>query len=280
MKKALLLFDVDGTIAESGKPMDSSIKTCLENISTDIFDIGIVGGGTFAKIMGQLEGFRPRFLFTECGSVLHLDIDGDYIMQYQNRLIEHELYEFMTLFIRAGLDFVVKEVPYISGHFVDIRNGLLYFSLMGLQGSDYNRRLFIHYDKKYHCRKRLFQKFVDIRKEYELDNKIEITMGGETGIAVYPREWNKTQILKTIHMEEYESIFFFGDRFEPHGNDYALMHTPGITGVPVNNLEETYQYLSQIIQNVKSYKKTDGYHSPSEETMELDCHSHHNDKKY
>ena len=76
MKKTLLLFDVDGTIAPSGKLMDSSIQYLLLHLPADIFDIGIVGGGTFEKITAQLQHFKPRYLFTECGSVGHLNIDG------------------------------------------------------------------------------------------------------------------------------------------------------------------------------------------------------------
>ena len=48
------------------------------------------------------------------------------------------------------------------------------------------------------------------------------------------------------------------------------MHTPGITGVPVNNVEETFQYLKQIVMNEESYRKIDEHHSSSVETTEHD----------
>ena len=33
-------------------------------------------------------------------------------------------------------------------------------------------------------------------------------MGGQTGIAIYPTEWNKKQILDKIIVSDYQSIFF------------------------------------------------------------------------
>ena len=276
MKKTLLLFDVDGTIASSGKLMDSSIQSFLLHLPADIFDIGVVGGGTFEKITAQLQHFKPRYLFTECGSVCHFHMDGEYILQYKNKLIEHDIYEYIPLFIRAGLTFLTREIPYVSGHFVDIRNGLLYISLIGLQGTDEDRRLFIAHDEKFHCRKRLCQQFEEMKQKYELEGKLEITIGGQTGVAIYPTEWNKKQILEKIMVDEYQSIFFFGDRYEPNGNDYALMHTPGVTGVPVNNVQETFQYLKQIVMNEESYRKSDEHHYSSVETTEHDHQSHCN----
>ena len=149
-----------------------------------------------------------------------------------------------------------------------------------ITGTDMDRRLFIIHDEKFHCRKRLCQQFEQMKKEYELEDKVEITMGGQTGIAIYPTEWNKKQILDKIIVSDYQSIFFFGDRYQPNGNDYALMHTPGITGVPVNNVEETFQYLKQIVMNEESYRKIDEHHSSSVETTEHDHPYQCSDKEY
>ena len=49
----VLLFDVDGTIAESGNIINSEIVIMLKQLSI-CWDIGIVGGGTFTKILTHI----------------------------------------------------------------------------------------------------------------------------------------------------------------------------------------------------------------------------------
>ena len=41
-KKILLLFDVDGTIAYSGKKIDASIKNILHSLPQDKYEFGLV----------------------------------------------------------------------------------------------------------------------------------------------------------------------------------------------------------------------------------------------
>jgi hydroxymethylpyrimidine pyrophosphatase-like HAD family hydrolase len=54
-KKNLLLFDVDGTICDSGKKISSQMIDQLVKMKNNGYDLGIVGGGTFNKIMHQLD---------------------------------------------------------------------------------------------------------------------------------------------------------------------------------------------------------------------------------
>ena len=45
------------------------------------------------------------------------------------------------------------------------------------------------------------------------EDKISIKIGGSVGIAIYPNEYDKKQILKTIHSYDYENIIYFGDKY-------------------------------------------------------------------
>ena len=66
----LLLFDVDGTICESGQPIKLDMVNLFNKLQSK-YDIGIVGGGTFEKIIYQLDNkLKPKYIFSECGSVL------------------------------------------------------------------------------------------------------------------------------------------------------------------------------------------------------------------
>lgn len=50
----LILFDIDGTIAESSQPVSSEMIAKITEKMQAGYDIGIVGGGTFEKAISQL----------------------------------------------------------------------------------------------------------------------------------------------------------------------------------------------------------------------------------
>ena len=49
---------------------------------------------------------------------------------------------------------------------------------------------------------------------------ITATVGGETGIDIYRKGGDKSQILEDFNKDD--KIFFFGDKMEPGGNDWPL----------------------------------------------------------
>jgi len=51
----LLLFDVDGTLVDSGKEIDSYMVSVLKELKKNGYHIGIAGGGSIDKILNQME---------------------------------------------------------------------------------------------------------------------------------------------------------------------------------------------------------------------------------
>lgn len=241
--KSLLLFDVDGTIAESGSEIDADIYTILKNINSSFYDIGIVGGGVYDKIKKQIKDLKFKYLFSECGSVYHYND----IKRYENLLIHHEIFPYLHLFIKKSFEWIQTILKETSGHFIDIRNGLLYISLIGMQATKSCRKSFYYEEEKYHYRENLLNELKKIAIKEGIDDKITITLGGSTGIAIFPKEWGKIQILDSIYKKEYEKIYYFGDRYEPNGNDYELIHHDDIIGIKVDSLKDTKKNLEKIL---------------------------------
>ena len=67
----LFLFDVDGTLVESGQKITEEMKIILNKIKSSGFEIGIVGGGKYDKIKEQIDDIKFDYLFTENGCVYH-----------------------------------------------------------------------------------------------------------------------------------------------------------------------------------------------------------------
>ena len=93
--KPLLLFDVDGTIADSGKTIDFDILHLLTEL-TEKYDLGIVGGGKYEKIIQQINNTTIfTHIFSECGCVYYkLNANlSNYQLIYKKNIRLHPLYK-------------------------------------------------------------------------------------------------------------------------------------------------------------------------------------------
>lgn len=164
-------------------------------------------------------------------------------MVYCNNLFQHPIFPFCQQIIKESLQFIVTNIPTISGHFIDVRNGLVYISLVGLQATTNEKQQFIQLDYKKKFRENLFRMLQEFIKKNNIKNKIRVTYGGSTGIAVYPVEWDKVQVLDHIPYKNYEKIFYFADKYEQEGNDFRLINHPLIHGVRVSSIKQTRDFL-------------------------------------
>jgi len=88
-----------------------------------------------------------------------------------------------------------------------------------------------------------------LKKSIELDikDKINIVYGGTFGIAIYPIEYDKIQILDVLEINEYENIYYFGDKYEKNGNDYLLLNSNKLKGFKIDKVEQTFTILKTLI---------------------------------
>ena len=94
----ILLFDMDGTLCESGEKINIDIANLLNKMN-DI-EIGIVGGGTYEKIIFQLNNLiKPKYIFSECGSVYHLLESNEYVLINKNNIRLEKEYHNINKFV-------------------------------------------------------------------------------------------------------------------------------------------------------------------------------------
>lgn len=249
MNKEIMLFDVDGTIAESGQIMDNTIAELLNNIKKkNNVEIGIVGGGKFEKILYQLDNkISVEHIFSECGSIYHKLKENKYQEIYKKDIRNFKHYDKINILIKIFLKYL-SEVDYLlSGNFVDLRNGLIYLSLVGMSAKENERHNFISLDKIHNYRLKILEILQNEAKKLNIDKDIDILLGGSVGIAIYPTEWNKIQVIETINKKDYNKIYYFGDKYEEDGNDFKLLNHPDINGIKVNNVNDTISFLTKFI---------------------------------
>lgn len=255
--KKLVLFDVDGTLAESSEKIDYDIKTSLKNLSQKGFTLGIVSGGRLDKILDQLDNnIYISHYFTECGCVYHkrLSNNNKLDLVYSKNLRSHPLYDSINILIKCALYFLSQVDYTLTGNFIDLRNGILYISLIGLNATKSEREVFFKLDEKNHYRKRLLS-YLDLEAiKEQIENEITICEGGRAGIAIYPNEYDKIQVLDYLE-KDYKEIHYFGDKYEKGQNDYRLISSDKVIGHPVNSVAYSKKIIRELIEQSNLDKK-------------------------
>ncbi len=250
---SIIIFDLDGTICHSGQQVENKMIEILKRIKNKYnCDFAVNGGGTYEKICSQIGELKTlmKYIFAECGSVVYeIKNNSHDVLIKKNSLIHHKSYNIIQKLIRHSLKFISETSYELNGHLIDVRNGLVYISLVGMQANLDQRELFLKMDKRMEFRKRLMIQLNE-RKEKLMFNQptnldVTITYGGQVGISIFPSDWDKVQCLK--YLEKYENINFFGDRYDINGNDYKMMNHPKVNGHRINNHEETYEELLKIL---------------------------------
>ena len=247
--KTVYLFDVDGTIVDSGQKITVEMATILNEIKQHS-EIGIVGGGKLDKILEQMDN-KVYFThyFSECGCVYTKNESyNSNILQelYKKNLREHPLYNEINILIKQCLYFLSKTDYTLTGHFIDLRNGIIYISLIGLTATQKEREYFIGKNNKHNYRTQLINSLKQLATELNVVDKVDIVEGGSVGIAIYPSEYDKTQILDMFSDTEYKTIYYFGDKYEENGNDFNLLNHKKVIGIKVDNYHDTIKELNKL----------------------------------
>lgn len=238
----ILLFDVDGTLTPSGDIIKPEMISVIQKISQmENVNLGIVGGGNYDKIKWQLGDSLNcfKFIFSECGAVVYIDgkiVKEKNMLDHCNRIILNQM-------IKRALN-VISDMPIIyHGHQVDFRKGLIYISPPGMQATSYERNVFLEMDQTLHLRQCLLENLIELNT----NDTFEVVFGGSIGIAIYPKGWDKSQVVDILkEMQINDIIYYFGDRTEPSGNDYPIYSHKDVNGISVTNYLDTIQKLSEM----------------------------------
>ena len=250
-KPILLLFDIDKTLTPAmGVISPEMIRTLRTLKSTGLIRLGIVGGSDRAKAEKQIPRAFLEDLFDVCfhenGSVVYR---GDTLSSVE-RLEDHlsrELVKELTEYLLLALTKV--HCPWRTGNFIDRRNCMINVSPIGRLCTHEQRKEFFEWDKEAGCRQRI----VDMIKEDLPNLPLEMAIGGEISIDLFPRGFNKTLCLKHLVLEDYDSIHFFGDSVDPGGNDYELYIDPRVTGHRVSGPADTEAQVKTLAKIYAGY---------------------------
>lgn len=244
IKNTVCLFDVDGTLTPARRTVSPEMLALLQKLRTKVA-IGFVGGSDLAKQQEQLgvNGANVIDMFDYCFAENGLTAYRQGVILPSNNFVQwlgEEKYKVMANFILhhiADLDIPVKR-----GTFIEFRNGMINVSPIGRNASGQERNEFEAYDKIHGVRKELVEKL----KAKFADYGLTYSIGGQISFDVFPQGWDKTYCLQ--HVEEFETIHFFGDKTYQGGNDYEIFEDSRTIGHTVTKPEDTIEVLKKLFE--------------------------------
>ncbi len=245
--KKLIVFDLDGTLAESKAKIDQETATILSGLLNKK-KIGIVGGGMFESFKFQVLTTLPQN--TKLENLFLLPLNGGSFYGYQDgewrKIYSYELSNEEKKEIREAFDRVFREVGYaipdnIYGKQTEDRGSQITFSMLGQEAPlDEKTR----WSKKHDAdRLRMVLKL----QEYLPD--MEIKTAGLTSIDITKKGINKKFAIEKL--TEYLNIpiadtLFIGDAFGHDDNDSPALES-GALCFKVKKTEETKNLIRYLL---------------------------------
>jgi len=230
MKK--FIFDVDGTLTPSRKPIDPEFHKFFMKFSSNN-DVYLVTGSDRAK---TLEQVTPE-LCNNCKRVYNCSGSDVYEGDKNVYRTDWELPEDVEKFLQDELDY--SQFPIRNGLHIERRPGGVNFSILG-RGEGEGRDEYMKWDKR-----RNERRDIAARLKNQFHN-LEVQIGGQTGLDLAPLGANKSQILRDFQW--FHALYFYGDMMEPGQNDYPLgimVEKRGGYVFKVKDYLETWRLLSK-----------------------------------
>ena len=224
------IFDVDGTLTPSRGKINDDFRRWFTEFCIDN-EVYLVTGSDYTKTVEQLGEYLcrwPIYIFNCSGNDVwakgkNIETNAWSLPDEARTWLEHKL---------KSSGFALR-----TGQHIETRPGTVNFSIVGRGATLAERIMYKDWDQTHDERNRIS---VEFNHQF---SSLDARVGGETGIDIYPKGNDKSQILKYFDKED--SLYFFGDRCEPGGNDYPLAkHIKN--SYSVKNWQDTQERLEYL----------------------------------
>lgn len=249
MRRRLIAFDLDGTLAESKSPITVEMAIRLSSL-LDLYQVCVISGGKFDQFktqvidrlqIGKEQMSNLHIMPTSGTKYLRFDgTSGSWTTIYSEELSGQTRAEVIGVLTQAARELGYWEAnPF--GDIIEDRGSQVTFSALGQEAPAEKKHAWDpDGTKKETLRQRVAAKLPDL----------EVHAGGTTSIDVTMKGVDKAYgMRKLMSVNDLEStdILFFGDKLEEGGNDYPVK-TAGIDCIAVSSWEETAVAIEAITQ--------------------------------
>ncbi len=242
--KKLIVFDLDGTLAESKSSLDAEMAALLHDL-LGVAQVSVISGGDWPQFEKQLLSHLPKderlaklSLLPTCGTKFY-QYAGDWKKLYSEDFTPEEK-EKITSSLHTALGESGYQSARVWGEVIEDRGSQITFSALGQQAPLDEKT---KWDPDFAKRKKITAVLDTLIPEFS------VRMGGATSIDVTKPGIDKAygiRKLRDILGISLSEMLFLGDALFPGGNDYPAKEV-GVVSLPVHGPSETKLMVTAII---------------------------------
>jgi phosphomannomutase len=243
--KKLIVFDLDGTLAESKSAIDAEMSGLLGRLLS-VIRVAVISGGAFPQFQQQLVGNLPKdgdfsrlSLLPTCGTRFYEYDGGDWKLLYAEDFSAEQKQKIIAA-LNEAVDKSGFKAQKTWGEAIEDRDSQITYSALGQQAPLDAKKA---WDPDFSKRKKIKSLLDPLLPEFS------VNLGGSTSIDI-----TKPGIDKAYGIHKLESILkipiaqmlYIGDALFPGGNDYPA-RTTGADCIQVRDPNETKRVIEAII---------------------------------
>jgi len=241
--KKLIVFDLDGTLAESKSSLDSEMAALLHDL-LEVVKVAVISGGDWPQFEKQLLSHLPQdgslknlSLLPTCGTKFY-QYDEDWKKLYEEDFTSSEKEKIIDSLHKA-LGTTGYKAEKVWGEIIEDRGSQITFSALGQQAPLEEKT---KWDPDFAKRKKIVAILDTLIPEFS------VRMGGATSIDITKPGIDKAygiRKLRDLLGISLEEMIFIGDALFPGGNDYPAKEA-GVVSLPVRGPSETKLMVAAI----------------------------------
>ncbi len=242
--KKLIVFDMDGTLAESKSSLDAEMAQLFADL-LDIVQVAVISGGDWPQFQQQLlanlpsgEHLRRLSLLPTCGTKFYKYQDG-WKLSYAENFTEAESAKIVGSLERT-MEASGFKPERVWGEIIEDRGSQITFSALGQQAPIDEKK---KWDPDFAKRKKMKELLDALIPEFS------VHLGGSTSVDITKPGIDKAygigKLQETLGVTLDEMIFI-GDALFPGGNDYPVK-AAGVLSIQVRDPLETKRVVEAII---------------------------------
>ena len=252
-KKKLIVFDLDGTLAESKSFIDAEMATLLDALLR-VVKVAVISGGGWPQFETQLlsrlshdDRLRDLSLLPTCGTQFFQYVPGWTLLYAEN--FSNEEKEHILLSLQAAIESSGFRIETTWGDQIEDRGSQITFSALGQQAPIEEKE---KWDPDFAKRKKM-----QVRLE-QLIPGFSVRLGGTTSVDVtklgIDKGYGIRKLRDTLGIGLHEMLSI-GDALFPGGNDYPAKEA-GVESIQVRDPNEAKRVIEAILACVGPVRRT------------------------
>lgn len=243
--KQLIVFDLDGTLAESKSAIDAEMSSLLGKLLATL-RVAIISGGDFPQFETQLVANLPTdarldrlFLLPTCGTKFYRYDGAAWSKLYSEDFSQTEKDRILKA-LEDAVDASGYKAQKTWGEAIEDRGSQITYSALGQLAPLEEKK---HWDPDFAKRKTIQQRLALTLPDFS------VTLGGSTSVDITKPGIDKAygmRKLRDVLQLTIAHMLFVGDALFPGGNDYPARST-GADCIQVRDPNETKRVIEAVI---------------------------------